>query len=133
VLEGAFRRLGPTSPEVYAATPFRHGGENAVTSPSANPEVYQKLIAVVREASRVNLAQAALQRHIVDPGSTVVVIARRGTEARSDPSLRLDNVDSGGKSFVVALGEKETAGAVAPAVAPPGLEPQAAGGQPGLS
>jgi hypothetical protein len=49
----------------------------AVTPGGTDAATYQKLIAVVREASRVNLAQASLKKHIVELGETAVAIARK--------------------------------------------------------
>lgn len=40
-------------------------------------ETYDKLIAVVKEASRVNIAQAELRQQIVGLGNVAVAIARR--------------------------------------------------------
>lgn len=40
-------------------------------------ETYNRLIAVVKEASRVNIAQAELRQQIMQLGSVAVAIARR--------------------------------------------------------
>ena len=45
-------------------------------------EVYAKLVSVVKEASRDNVAQAGLKATIMELGSVAVTIAKKGPEAR---------------------------------------------------
>jgi len=48
-----------------------------ITPDSTDLEVYDQLITVVKEASRINLAQADLQSRIEELGDTAIKIAER--------------------------------------------------------
>ncbi|MFT7387211.1 MAG: ClpP class serine protease [Candidatus Endobugula sp.] len=48
-----------------------------ITPDSTDLEVYDQLITVVKEASRINLAQAELQSRIEELGDTAIKIAER--------------------------------------------------------
>ncbi|MFN2369804.1 MAG: hypothetical protein ABR506_01475 [Candidatus Krumholzibacteriia bacterium] len=53
---------------------------DAITPDPTDVRVYDALLTVVREASRVNLAQADLKARIIELGEVAVAIARRVPE-----------------------------------------------------
>jgi hypothetical protein len=73
--EEAFR--GQYAEEISALLGLSREEIDAISPGQADMEAYAKLIAVVREASRINVAQAALATQIRQLGSFAVSIANK--------------------------------------------------------
>ena len=66
---------GDYKAEIEGLLGLSKGEIDAITPGNADLEAYNQLIAVVKEASRVNLAQAELRERILSLGNVAVEIA----------------------------------------------------------